>query len=126
MEIDRNILTVTARSTAAAADQSLLATIKRRDQAGTQEVDKDAFYEIVGIELTALAAGTLQLHSTTGPADKLGVKYQFPATFNSGFIPLKIAVLKEKPVLWTTTGTNPTVEFTLYYRIRRPSSAKPS
>lgn len=120
------VRTVTDTQLAAQTDKDLLATPpQRRDQAGTAENDPDAEYVLAGIEFSAVAAGTLKLHTDAAGAGQIGNIWQFAANFNSGFIPCWKKCGRNKGLKYASTGTNPNVSLTLHYIVKRYGASKP-
>lgn len=124
--IDANeVKQVDDQQTAAQTDTQLLAAPTSRDQAGTGATDPNGEYIVVGIEFSALAAGTLYLENANGGgAARKSITYQFPATYNSGLIPTWIPLGKGLPLKYTTTGTNPTVSLKVHYILKKHGGAQ--
>ena len=120
-QIDANeIKQVDDQQTAAQTDKQLLAAPTSRDMNGTSATDVNAEYIVVGLEFSAVAAGTLYLENADGGGSaRKSITYQFPATFNSGLIPTWIQMGKGLPLKYTSTGTNPNVSLKVHYILKK-------
>lgn len=117
------ILFASDKQTAAQTDKELVAAPTSRDMAGdVVDPDPDVEYIIVGIEASALAAGTFYLENADGgAAAQKSILYQHSATFVMGMTPTWLPMGKGLPIKYTNTGTNPTLSIRIAY-IRKKTS----